>query len=42
VPIGTLTSGVLADDFSDLLYFGQGPASVLIHSAGDRIVCTED
>jgi hypothetical protein len=32
VPIGTLTSGVLADDFSDLLCFGQGPASELIHT----------
>ena len=37
VPIGTLTSGVLADDFSDLLCFGQGPASVLIHTLAFRL-----
>jgi hypothetical protein len=30
-PIGTPTSGVLADDFSDLLLFWPGSASVLIY-----------
>ena len=30
-PIGTPTSGALADDFSDLLLFGRGPASALVH-----------